>query len=96
LCVLVRRNEVQREFRSQYPKEPPSRPTIDSWHKNFVETGCSVRHAKSPGRPCVSDAAVKQLKRASFEVYESQRDVRLGKLVFKMLLCGECYENVYI
>jgi hypothetical protein len=27
------------------------RPTIYSWHKNFVETQCSVRHAKSPGRP---------------------------------------------
>jgi hypothetical protein len=32
--------------------------------------------------------------RASFEVHESQRDVRLGKLVFPMLLCGEYYENV--
>jgi hypothetical protein len=35
------------------------------------------------------------LGRASFEVHESQRDLRLGKLVFQMLLCGECYENVY-
>jgi hypothetical protein len=37
----------------------------------------------------------KSLGRASFEVHESQRDVRLGKLVFQMLLCGEYYETVY-
>jgi hypothetical protein len=35
------------------------------------------------------------LGRASFEVHESQRDVRPGKLVFQMLVCGECYEDVY-
>jgi hypothetical protein len=28
---------------------------------NFVETGYSVRYAKSPGRPCVSDTTVEQL-----------------------------------
>jgi transposase len=54
--------QVQREFRTQYRKDPPSRPTIYSWHKTFVETGCSVRHGKSPGRPCVSDATVEQLR----------------------------------
>jgi transposase len=54
--------QVQRKFRTQYRKEPPSRPTIYSWHKNFVETGCSVRHAKSPGRPRVSDATVEQVR----------------------------------
>jgi transposase len=53
--------QVQRKFRAQYSKEPPSRPTIYSWHKNFVETGCSVLHAKSPGRPSVSDAKVEQI-----------------------------------
>ena len=54
--------QVQRKFRTKYRKEPPSRPTIYSWHTNFVQTGCSVRHAKSPGRPCVSDATVEQLR----------------------------------
>jgi hypothetical protein len=54
--------QVQRKFRIQYRKEPPSRPAIYSWHKNFVETGCSVRHAKSFGCPCVSDAIVEQLR----------------------------------
>ncbi|PNF13977.1 hypothetical protein B7P43_G08668, partial [Cryptotermes secundus] len=53
--------QVQRKFRTQYRKEPPSRPTIYSWHKNFVQTGCSVRHAKPPGWPRVSDATVEQI-----------------------------------
>jgi hypothetical protein len=30
------------------------------------------------------------LGRAPFKVHESQRDLRLGKLVFQMLLSGEC------
>jgi hypothetical protein len=38
------------------------RLTNYSWHKNFVETGCSVRHAKLPGRQCVSGATVKHLR----------------------------------
>ncbi|PNF27089.1 hypothetical protein B7P43_G08552 [Cryptotermes secundus] len=54
--------QVQRKFRTQYRKEPPSRPTIYSWHKNFIQTGFSVRHAKSPGRPRVSDATVEQIR----------------------------------
>ena len=53
---------VQRKFRTEYGREPPSRPTIYSWHQTFVETGCSVRHAKSPGRPQVPEAAVEQLR----------------------------------
>jgi transposase len=53
---------VERQFRTQHLKEPPSRPTVYSWHNRFVETGCSVRLAKSPGRPCVSDATGEQLR----------------------------------
>jgi hypothetical protein len=36
------------------------------------------------------------LRTDSFEFHESQRDLRLEKLVFHMLLCGHCCENVYI
>ncbi|PNF19367.1 hypothetical protein B7P43_G06707 [Cryptotermes secundus] len=50
--------QVQRKFCTQYRKEPPSRPTVYSWHKNFVQTGCSVRLA----RPRVSDATVEQIR----------------------------------
>jgi hypothetical protein len=38
--------DVAKKFCTQYRNEPPSRSTIYSWHKQFVETGCSVRHAK--------------------------------------------------
>jgi hypothetical protein len=50
------------KFRSHYRKESPSRSTIYSWHKSFVEAGCFVRHAKVLGRPCVSHATVEQLR----------------------------------
>jgi hypothetical protein len=39
-----------------------SKPTIYSWHKNFVEAGCFVRHAKSPGHACFPDATVEQFR----------------------------------
>ncbi|XP_046681621.1 LOW QUALITY PROTEIN: protein ZBED8-like [Homalodisca vitripennis] len=51
---------VQRRFRTEYGRVLPSRPSIYSWHKNFVETGCCVRHEKSPCRPQVIDATVEQ------------------------------------
>ncbi|KAG8260407.1 hypothetical protein J6590_097769 [Homalodisca vitripennis] len=58
-CVLLfhetnAATSVQRRFRTEYGRDPPSRPSIYSWHKNFVETGCCVRHEISPGRPQVS------------------------------------------
>jgi transposase len=57
--------QVQRKFRAQYRKEPPSGPTIYSWHKNFVETGCSVRHTKPPTRSRVSNATAEKRKSIS-------------------------------
>jgi hypothetical protein len=62
--------QVERKFRTQYRKEPPSRLTIYSWHKNFLKTGFSVLHAKSPGRPRVSDATVEQLTNAAKMVHK--------------------------
>ncbi|GBL97025.1 hypothetical protein AVEN_254079-1 [Araneus ventricosus] len=35
--------KVQRNFRNQYGREPPSRPTIPAWYMSFMETG-SVLH----------------------------------------------------
>ena len=43
---------------------------------NFVQTGCSVCHAKSPGQPCVSDATVEEL-RESF-VRSPRKSTRLA------------------
>jgi hypothetical protein len=54
--------QVQCKFRTQYRKELPSRPTIYSWLKNCIQSRCSVRHAKSPDRPSVSDATVELLR----------------------------------
>jgi hypothetical protein len=60
--------QVQRKFCTQYRMEPPSRPKIYLRHKIFVESGCSVHHAKSPGRLCVSDPTVEQLKESFFRI----------------------------
>jgi hypothetical protein len=31
--------QVQRNFRTTFNKDPPARPSIRRWHKNFMETG---------------------------------------------------------
>jgi hypothetical protein len=83
--------QVQQKSYTQCRKQPPSRPTVYLWRKNFVQTGCSVSHEKSPGRPCASDATVEQL-RGSF-IRSPRKSTRLGKNLIQMLLSGECYEN---
>ena len=88
--------QVQRNFRTKYRKEPPSRPTLYSPGTRILfrpDVLCAM-----PSHPVGHVFLTLQwnsLGRASFQVHESQRDLRLGKLVFQMLLCGECYENVY-
>ncbi|XP_046658923.1 uncharacterized protein LOC124353121 [Homalodisca vitripennis] len=64
-CVLLfheSATSIQCRFRTEYRRDPPSRPYIYSWHKNFVEIGCCVRHEESPGRPQVSDATVEHVR----------------------------------
>jgi hypothetical protein len=55
---------TQRKFCNQYHKKPPCRPTIYTWHNDFVEKGSSVLHAKLPSRQCVSDATVEQIRQS--------------------------------
>jgi hypothetical protein len=31
--------QIQRNFRTKFNKDPPPRPSIRRWHKNFMETG---------------------------------------------------------
>ena len=31
--------QTQRNYRSKYGRDPPSRPSIRLWHKKFMETG---------------------------------------------------------
>jgi hypothetical protein len=59
--------------------------------QEFVETASSVRHAKSPGRPCVSRATGKQL-RGSF--VPSTRK-RLGKLAVTLSHTYPRYNSVF-
>lgn len=50
---------VQRRYRAQYGKSPPSRPCIYSWYKKFSETGCLCPN-KSPvvgGRSATSSVS---------------------------------------
>jgi hypothetical protein len=56
--------QTQRNYRTQYNKQPPSDYAIRDWQWRFLETG-SVHDRKRSGRPGVSDECVETI-RASF------------------------------
>ena len=41
---------VQRAFRANHTKDPPTDKTIRAWYKQFTETGCLCKQ-KLSGRP---------------------------------------------
>jgi hypothetical protein len=53
--------QVQRNFRTTFNKDLPSRPSIRRWHKNFMETG-SVDVDHHCGRPRTSEENVERVR----------------------------------
>jgi transposase len=53
-CKTKSETQTQRNFRTHYQKDPPSRNSIMDWKKKFLETG-SVLSKKSSGRPSTSN-----------------------------------------
>ena len=53
--------QVQRRFRTNYNRTPPSRTTIRAWYKKFKGTG-SVEHKKGAGRPRTSEENVERIR----------------------------------
>ena len=54
MCVGISHSKsvvtVQRAFRAQHAKEPPTDKNIRTWYKQFSETGCLCKQ-KLSGRP---------------------------------------------
>ena len=46
--------QTQRNYRSKYGRDPPSRPSINLWHKKFMETG-TVFDTRRSGKPRTSE-----------------------------------------
>jgi hypothetical protein len=55
---------VQRAFRANCAKDPPTEKTIRAWYKEFTETGCLCKQ-KSSGHPLIAEGDVERV-RASF------------------------------
>jgi hypothetical protein len=55
---------VQRAFRAQYAKKPPTDKTIRAWYKQVTETGFLCEQ-KSSGRPLTAEDDAERV-RASF------------------------------
>ena len=54
--------QTQRNYRSKYGRDPPSRPSIRLWYKKFMETG-TVFDARS-GRPRTSEENIERVWQA--------------------------------
>ena len=55
--------QTQRNYRSKYRKDPPSRPSIRLWHKKFMETG-TVFDTRRSGRPRTSEENIERVRQA--------------------------------
>ena len=55
--------QTQRNYRSKYGKDPPSRPLICLWHKKFMETG-TVFDARRSGQPRPSEENIERVRQA--------------------------------
>ena len=55
--------QTQRNYRSKYGRDPPSRPSIRLWHKKFMETG-TVFDARRSGRPKTSEENIERVRQA--------------------------------
>ncbi|KDR17427.1 CUG-BP- and ETR-3-like factor 2 [Zootermopsis nevadensis] len=86
---------VQRNFRTQYGKDPPSRPTIYSWHKNFVETGCCFVTFFTRKSALDAQNALHNIKTLAGSIRGVWREKKTNS-VYKELYYGEIqsFENV--
>jgi hypothetical protein len=48
---------VQREFRKEFEKDPPTANSIRMWYKTFVDKGCICK-GKSSGRPSTNAGTI--------------------------------------
>ena len=55
--------QTQRNYRSKYGRDPPSRPSIRLWHKKFMETG-TVFDTRRNGRPRTSEENIERVRQA--------------------------------
>ena len=53
--------QTQRNYRSKYERDPPSRPSICLWHKKFMETG-TVFDTRRSGRPRTSEENIERVR----------------------------------
>ena len=55
--------QTQRNYRSKYGRDPPSRPSIRLWHKKFTETG-TVFDTRRSGQPRTSEEDIERVRQA--------------------------------
>ena len=55
--------QTQRNYKSKYGRDPPSRPSIRLWHKKFMETE-TVFNTRRSERPKTSEKNIEHVRQA--------------------------------
>jgi hypothetical protein len=83
--------QTQRNYRTQFSKQPPSDYEIRDWQRRFLETG-SVHDCKRSGRPGVSDECVETI-RASFVRSPTKSTCRKPHVASSICLRATIFQN---
>ena len=54
--------QTQRNYRSKYGRDPPSRPSIRLWHKKFMKTG-KVFDTRRSGQPRTTEENIERVSK---------------------------------
>jgi hypothetical protein len=91
LCGMAFWDKTQRNYRTQFNKQPPSDYAIRDWQRRFLETG-SIHDRKRSGRPDVSDECVETI-RASFVRSPTKSTRRKPHVASSICLGATIFQN---
>ena len=84
--------QTQRNYRSKYGRDPPSRPSIRLWHKKFMETG-TVFDTRRSGRPRTSEENIERVRQA-FQC-SPMKSVRTAARQLELLACSTVHKVLH-
>ena len=86
--------QTQRNYRSKYGRDPPSRPSIRLWHKKFMERG-TVFDARRIGRPRTSKENIERVRQVfQRSPLKSIPLLQPGNWTYHVQQCAKPYTNI--
>ena len=84
---------TQRNYRSKYGRDPPSRPSIRLWHKKFMETG-TVFDTRRSGRPRTFEENIESVRQAFQRSPMKSICIAARQLDYNVQQCTKSYTRI--